>query len=83
MKRKHAVTGTAWAIIWRNHNVLSGESTHLIHVGCVPILFPTRAEARKYIEMAYGYIRRRPDLRRDPHGWRIPKAVRATVEATP
>jgi hypothetical protein len=46
---------------------------------CLPVLFRTRAEARRWIEANHGYIRRRPDLQREPHGWRMPIAVRVEV----
>lgn len=43
-------------------------------------LFRTRAGCRAYIEDRYGYIRTRPDLRRPPFNWRMPRAVRVAVE---
>jgi len=70
----------AWAVEWHSVNVLDGDRRHLVwdphdrfH------LFPTRRECRAYIEREFGYIREREDLRREPHGWRIPRAVRVTV----
>jgi hypothetical protein len=42
-------------------------------------LFRTRREAREYIERRYGYIRHRPDLRAQPHGWHMPTAVPVRV----
>jgi hypothetical protein len=42
-------------------------------------LFHTRREARLYIDEKFGYIRRRIDLRVEPHGWRMPRAVRVVV----
>lgn len=44
--------------------------------------FRTRRECRVWIEREYGYIRKRPDLRRPPHEWRVPRAVRVTVTVT-
>jgi hypothetical protein len=43
------------------------------------MLFHSREAARKYLDIHYGYFRNRPDLRREPFGWRIPKVVRANV----
>jgi hypothetical protein len=46
------------------------------------LTFKTRAAALAFINDRYGYIRDRADLRREPHGWRmpIPVRVRITVE---
>ncbi len=52
---------------------------HLLFDNCLPVLFRTRAEARAYINEKYGYIRDREDLRRPPHSWRVPVAVRVRV----
>jgi hypothetical protein len=43
-------------------------------------LFPTRRECRAYIEKTMGASCRRSDLRRPPHNWRTPRAVRVTLE---
>jgi hypothetical protein len=32
-----------------------------------------------YAEEKWGYIKKRDDLRAEPHGWRMPRAVRVTV----
>jgi hypothetical protein len=47
--------------------------------------FPTRREARAFIKERWGYIASRPDLRKAPHGWRMPIPVRVliTVEVAP
>jgi hypothetical protein len=42
-------------------------------------LFRTRHDCRAFIEERYGYIRTRSDLRREPHGWMVPRAVRVEV----
>jgi hypothetical protein len=52
---------------------------HLIWCDGCCLLFSTRKMARALINSHYGYIRRRSDLRRDPFGWRIPKAVRVKI----
>ena len=75
------VSCSAWGVLWHSCNRLDGlreylcrnETTH------VPALFLTRAEAREFITDTYGYIRHRADLRREPHGWRLPRAVRVTI----
>lgn len=46
------------------------------------MLFHTRRECRAWITEEFGYIRRRPDLQAEPHGWRVPKPVRVTVTVT-
>lgn len=73
------VTYTRWAVQWRQRNRLYGDLRELIwHNGEVK-RFATRAEARVWIEQNYGYIRNRPDLRREPHGWQMPRPVRVRV----
>lgn len=44
-----------------------------------PLLFFSRREARDFIRQRYGYIARRKDLRAEPHGWRMPQAVKVEV----
>lgn len=70
----------AWAALWRYRNKADGPTEHLICRGCLPKLFRTRARARAWIQEQYGYMKHRHDLRRGPHGWRLPKAVRVTVK---
>ena len=71
-----------WAVLHRSDNLLDGyrewiggeaNGTTRAH------LFPTRDAARKYITEHYGYLASRPDLRREPHGWMMPRAVRVEV----
>ena len=76
MRQKTVVGTSAWGIL-----VDVGSQPHLHREGCVPALFLTRKAAREDIEKIYGYIRRRPDLRRPPHNWRMPRAIRVTVAA--
>lgn len=71
-----------WAAKWISLNHLDGRTEYLILREWwtqKPILFNTRKECRRWIEEHYGYIRRRKDLRTEPHGWRLPMAVRVTV----
>lgn len=73
-----------WAVKWRSKNRLDGESSYLIRdpIGIVK-LFVTRREARAYAELKFGYIKLRPDLRAEPHGWRFPTTVIVEVMETP
>ena len=68
-----------WGGEWRSKNRLDGETRHILYEDCIPILFRTRREARAYIERTFGYIKTRPDLHVEPHGWRLPVAVRVAV----
>lgn len=70
---------SAWAAIWRSANKMDGETRHIIHRGLLPAIFKTRKQTVEFIEKEYGYIRHRTDLKREPHGWRIPKPVRVTI----
>lgn len=68
-----------WALKWRAKNRLDGITEHFIYEGCIPCLFETRQEARAYADKHYGYIRTRLDLQTEPHGWKMPIAVRAQL----
>ena len=71
---------TYWAAEWRHVNRPDGDTSHLLHEDLFPKLFKTRRECRAWIEEKFGYIRDRPDLRAEPHGWRMPRPVLITVE---
>ena len=64
----------AWGVLWRQRNKLEGHLEQLLWG-----TFATRQQAQRWIEDHYGYIRTRPELRREPYGWRMPKAVRVTI----
>lgn len=68
-----------WAAQWHSQNQLDGERKHLLYEDCLPKLFTTRRETREYIKAKFGYIADRPDLRAEPHGWRMPQPVKVTV----
>ena len=69
-----------WAAQWHSKNRLDGETRHIINGDfCLPVLFRTRRECREFIQKHYGYIKEREDLRREPHGWRLPKAIKVQV----
>lgn len=72
-----------WALLWRSDNWLDGRREHLVYDERVPVLFRTRQEARDWRDERYGYIRERPDLRREPHGWRLPLPVKVRVVLEP
>lgn len=69
-----------WAVEWHSRNKLDGDTRHLTWEGKQPSMFRTRSECRRFINAVYGYIRTRPDLRAEPHGWFVPTAVRVRVE---
>ena len=69
---------TWWAVEWRAKNRLDGVRRHLMWEPEVR-LYRTRRECRGFIDERYGYIKTRPDLRMEPHGWRLPVAVRVGV----
>ena len=68
----------AWGVEWRSKSRLFGRRRHLQWTNDLH-LFRTRRECRAFIEMEYGYIRNRPDLREEPHGWSVPQAVRVAA----
>jgi len=68
-----------WAIQFESTNALDGHRTHLVFDGGMPLLFKTKRQCLAWIRVNYGYIRTRRDLRREPHGWRMPKSVKVRV----
>jgi hypothetical protein len=74
----------AWAILMRSENKLDGYRQHFdgtTNHPCRRRLFETRKEAREFIKQHYAYFKR-PDLRAEPHGWKMPLPVRVKVEVT-
>ena len=86
----------AWGVKLRSQNNLDGKTEHLL--GCASeavqtvrlsgyrtAAFKTRQQAREYIDNHYGYIKLRPDLRAEPHGWKMPIVVpiNIIIEAKP
>ena len=70
----------AWAAKWRSQCLLDGKTEYLIGAGLTPpLLFKTRADCRAYIRIKYSYLATRPDLRREPHGWKMPVPVKVIV----
>lgn len=68
-----------WGVLWRSCNRLDGERAHIVCEDCQPALFRTRREARAFIKDRYGFIKTRPDLQQEPHGWKMPVPVRLKV----
>lgn len=70
-----------WGILWRSENRLDGKREYLMNDDiCLPLLFRKRRAARDYIKKHYGYFRERPDLIAEPHGWKMPIAVKVKIE---
>ncbi len=68
-----------WAAQWHSKNKLDGEVKHICYENCLPALFRTRKECRAWIKETYGYIAGRPDLQDEPHGWRMPQAIKVII----
>ena len=73
------LTRICYGAIWDQKNKLDGETHHIINQNCLPVLFVTKKEAKEFIKLNYGYIATRKDLRREPHGWKMPKVVRLKI----
>lgn len=52
---------------------------HVMYENLLPVLFTCRSECMGWIKSRYGYIATRPDLRRDPFFWRMPRPVRVKI----
>ena len=72
---------TMWAAKWRSRGC-EGDRWHLCWRtdSGAPALFRTRKQCRAWIETAYGYIRKRKDLRKPPHRWSVPVPCRVAIE---
>ena len=68
-----------WGVLWHSKNRLDGLQEYLIHKDSVPALFKTRTQARAFIAENYGHIVHRKDLRQEPHGWRMPRAIKVII----
>ena len=68
-----------WAGEWHTKNCLDGDRRHILNENCLPVLFRTRSKCRAYLKDKYGYITKRQDLRDEPHGWRMPQAVKVRI----
>lgn len=68
-----------WALLWSSENKLDGYLEHIISRDGQILYFNTREEARIYKEKTFGYIKNRPDLKEEPHGWKIPKVIKVRI----
>ena len=76
---------TRWAIQWRSQNKLDGYTEHFVwdwkdSNRVTPVLFNTRKEAREFNKDRHVYLRYRPDLKAEPHGWKMPRVVKVNCE---
>lgn len=75
----------AWAILHRSDNRLDGHREWLegdAKHATRTLLFPSRAAARGHVADKHGYLRNRPDLREEPHGWHMPRPVQVRLTIT-
>ena len=70
-----------WGAEWNSVCKRDGETRYIIFEGGMPLVFGTRAQARHWVKEKYGYIRYRPALQEEPHGWRVPRVVRIRISA--
>lgn len=78
----HRETHEAWALLRSSDNQLDGARSWFdgeANGTTRTRLFPTRDAARRYRDEHLAYIRTRPDLRQEPHGWRPAAVVRVRV----
>jgi hypothetical protein len=73
---------THWGVQWYSKDRIDGESRYFLWDDGRPALFRTRQLARDWIRERYGDIATRRDLRVEPFGWRVPKALRVEVAIT-
>lgn len=85
---KPLVELTYWAAVSYEHNTLDGDRVRprlfwwrspKVEHGKVLMMFETRRACRAWIKEEFSYIGKRPDLRKEPHCWRVPKTVKVTV----
>ncbi len=69
-----------WGVEWHSVNRLDGDRRFILWDEGQPLFFRTRWETRDWIRVHHGYLKERPDLRQEPHGWRMPQAVRITID---
>ena len=80
---------TAWAIEHRSKNKIDGARTWFAGAasvskapvevkGCRIMLFSTKAATQAYIRQNFAHLKRK-DLRAEPHGWLMPRAVKVRL----
>ena len=72
-------TKTVWALKWISDSKLDGHIERFMGKPMGWKVFRTRAEARAYRDETYGYIKNRPDLKAEPHGWKLPRVVKVVL----
>jgi hypothetical protein len=67
-----------WCILWSpgKKNKMTGD--HIIFKDCIPKMFTSKKDCKKWIDQEYSYIKERKDLRAAPYYWRLPKPARIT-----
>ena len=70
-----------WGVLWRSNNQLDGRTEYLIrdYDDGNLVLFRSCRDTRVWIEAHYGHLRTRPDLQREPFGWKMPIPVRVEM----
>jgi len=68
-----------WAAQWYSSNA-QGVDMHIIRENGIPPLFVTKKECNEWIKERFGYIATRSDLRKAPHGWRMPTPIKVVVQ---
>jgi len=68
------LTGGQWAIKHAH-----GKNIKPAGDAQVACTFRTKRDAQEFIRENYGYIARRADLRKEPHGWRMPLPVKVLI----
>jgi len=86
MKGDRIYRKSTWAILERSRCRLDGYREWLRHdhtapAPILPMLFATRDAARAEARRKNDWLRTRPDLTREPHGWLPARVVRLHIEA--
>jgi hypothetical protein len=68
-----------WGVEWHSVSKLDGDRKYILWLAGKPLFFLTRKEAREWIKLNYDFIAKRPDLQSEPHGWKMPRAVKVEV----
>lgn len=77
---KVGATFSRWVPRWDQTNQLDGHTAYLELWDCGQLaVFRTRKACLEHIREAWGYVAKRSDLRKEPHCWRVPQAVKVTV----
>lgn len=69
-----------WGILHRKENKLDGKKSWLrCDRTCMPEMFQTREEAREFISVNLKSTYSRPELKIEPHGWKMPIPVKIEI----